>query len=60
MSSKGATIVSINLKGMWRPSLQASSYDKVVLLKAKRIVKLIRQSIAAFNMTADVTLSKNY
>ena len=60
ISKKGKTVVSISLRKMLRPSDRASSYDKLVLLKAKRIVKLLRQSMASANMTADVTLSKSY
>lgn len=59
-SKKGKVIVAISLRKMLRPTDRASSYDKLVLLKAKRIVKLLRQSIAAANMTADVSLSKSY
>lgn len=43
---------------MFKPSDTASKYDRLVLLKAKRIVKLMKQSISSSNLTADVTLSK--
>lgn len=45
---------------MYKAGDNASKYDKVVLLKAKRIVRLLKSSIASSKMTADITLSKAY
>lgn len=41
-TDKGKTNTVITLRNMYRASDTASKYDKLVILKAKRIVKLLR------------------
>ena len=59
-NKKGEKVILVSSGNMYKAGENASGYDKVVLLKAKRIVKLLKQSIAAHKLTADVTLSKEY
>lgn len=43
-SEKRTTTISV--RRMYKPSINASSYDRSVLNKAKRIVKMIKSAIA--------------
>lgn len=45
---------------MYKPSATASSYDKSVLTKAKRIVRMIKSAIGQSRITADMPIDKDY